>query len=179
MKNDIDYFIDYIEKFSVFITHSVGYKPSLSRQYLEDARRAWIDDISRVSDREMSGEELDHFKHASHLCFWLRRMGPILEVLQIDPGIPPDTVGDKGKELELILKYRNEYLAFQVGLFMCGDFEADDKHPKIDHDYLLTFCHFMRYKHVSPHAIFLIYKSLFVAKEVPYFSESYLEMIDA
>ncbi len=127
----------------------------------------------------MSGKELDHFKHASHLCFWLRRMGPILEVFPIDSKIPPDTVGDKGKELELILKYRNEYLAFQVGLFMCGDFEADDKHPKIDYDYLLTFCHFMRYKHVSPHAIFLIYKSLFMVKEPPYFSESYLNMIQS
>jgi hypothetical protein len=34
--------------------------------------------------------------------------------------------------------------------------------PQLSVDYYRTVCHFLKYKTVSPHGIFLLYKSLFL-----------------
>ncbi|MBF0604575.1 MAG: hypothetical protein HQL07_12895 [Nitrospirae bacterium] len=175
LKKDRTFFRDFVYNASELMVLPYGLDPYFSRQYTEEVYDAWIDDLKRVSRHDMKSEELDHFKHASHLCFWIRRMGPILELMEKD-SFPPDSHGDKGRELDLITKYRNEYLAFRIGLTICGDFEPHSKHPKLTYDYIASLCRFMRYKHVSPHALFLIYKSLFSEKERPYFDE-YLPLL--
>ncbi len=69
----------------------------------------------------------------------------------------------------LLISYSNEYLAFDFGFQICKYYEA--KHKKrpsyrarelvLSEKYYQTTCHFLKYKTASPHALQLLFKSLF------------------
>jgi len=68
----------------------------------------------------------------------------------------------------LLLGYCNEYLAFDYGFQICkyyelatGSTRAESVAPS--RQYYQATCQFLKYKNVSPHAMHLIYKSLFHA----------------
>ena len=144
--------------------------PKISVARLVDAHGAWCNDLERVKHHEKLQEDLDHFKRCGHLCFWLRRAAPIVEA--IDPttnladaeGMPLSA--DEKDFREMLFPYANEYLAFDFGLQFCKFYEIAEGSERaktlvLDEDYLRTNCKFMKYKNVSPHSLFLIYKSLF------------------
>jgi hypothetical protein len=65
--------------------------------------------------------------------------------------------------------YKNEYLAFDFGFQICkyheiakpgGSSRATVLRPPVE--YYQIACHFLKYKTVSPHAIYLLYMSLFL-----------------
>ena len=109
----------------------------------------------------------DHFKQAAHLAYWLRRTAPIVKMNC------PDLKGNFGNvdsAREIHFKYGNEYSAFTVGFDLCRFYEANKKgsNPDIyasdysmNDDYITVMAHFLKTKNVSPHALYLIYKSLF------------------
>jgi len=64
-----------------------------------------------------------------------------------------------------LFAYSNEYIAFDYGFRLCKTYELlrTNRHdtgfsPNVD--YVDTICYFLKFKNVSPHAIFLIFKSL-------------------
>lgn len=149
---------------------------SVSRLY--EAYEAWKKDLERVSRMELRGHELDHFKQSGHLCYWLRRKSPIIEVNR-DPaksGAPISALANA-----LLLQYANEFTAFDAGFRISRFFECkrDDVYVMVKMlgripqrptqisdltlslDFYQTICQFLKEKNVSPHALFLIYKSLF------------------
>jgi hypothetical protein len=144
--------------------------PRLSLARVVDAHGAWCNDLERVKHHEKLEDDLDHFKRCGHLCFWLRRASSIVEA--IDPvNNLADAEGMPLSEIErdfrdLLFPYANEYLAFDFGLQFCKFYEMNEGSQRardllLNEDYLRTVCKFMKYKNVSPHALFLIYKSLF------------------
>lgn len=132
---------------------------------LLEAYVLWLNDLDRVKQFEMHGSiELDHFKQAAHLSYWLRRVAPILSVQNAEEG--------KSKQSEalykVLVKYGNQYCALDLGFHLCGFFEANRVGSKIyssdyelDNDFSLAVSHFLKTKNVSPHAMFLIFKSMF------------------
>ena len=76
---------------------------------------------------------------------------------------------DESAFRDLLFGYCNEYLAFDLGYQFCRYYEINKAGGSqrattliLDEDYLRTTCHFLKYKQVSPHALYLLYKSLFL-----------------
>lgn len=147
--------------------------PVFSKPRILEAHGAWQNDIHRVGEFEKNlGNGLDHFKQCGHLAYWLRRMSPVVEAHDITTNIA-DAEGYALSDGEiqfrkLMLGYCNEYLSFDLGFQIVKFYEkksnaSDDWATKLQPstDYLMTICHFLKYKHVSPHSLHLIYKSLF------------------
>lgn len=149
--------------------------PKISMRSLFDSHYFWILDLRRVNEFETPDSEPDHFKHAGHLAYWLRRSAPVFEWIdnrrnfQDAPGF--DLLPYEDDLRDLLLKYGNEYLAFDLGFrlskyFECGRLGINPKENQgvfpITEDYIVTISHFLKAKNVSPHALFLIYKALFL-----------------
>jgi hypothetical protein len=113
---------------------------------------------------------LDHFKRCGHLTYWVRRLGPVIDAH--DPFNTQDSYSAEATETELALRKKmfgfwNEYIAFELGFQFCKFYEVGQENavrgatffPSID--YYDTMCQFLKFKNVSPHALFLIFKSLF------------------
>lgn len=67
----------------------------------------------------------------------------------------------------LIYEYGMEYIAFDFGFQICFYYESDRvdrkgefRKPMLTPDYLKDICHMLKFKHVSPHSIYLIYRSM-------------------
>jgi len=80
---------------------------------------------------------------------------------------------------DMLLQYGNEYAAFDIGFRICRYFEAkrierspdrsegaavpqDIRNMNPSLSYLHDVAHFLKEKNVSPHALYLIYRSLFL-----------------
>jgi len=143
--------------------------PVVSEQRTNDAHAAWCMDIDRVGVNERLQDGLDHFKRCGHLAYWLRRSSPVVDAEDIagmltyagGSTVTPEEQGFR----DLLFEYGNEYLAFDFALQFSLFYERDGASPRahglnITQDYIRTVCHFLKFKNVSPHALFLIYKSL-------------------
>lgn len=147
--------------------------PRISTARLIDAYGAWQNDLTRVGVHEPKLDDgLDHFKQAGHMAFWIRRASPVVESADTTqnmgdaPGYPISP--DEANFRDLLFGYCNEYLAFDFGYQFCLFYEGVKGGPSgrannltLSDDYYRTMCHFLKFKTVSPHAMFLIYKSLF------------------
>lgn len=156
--------------------HVAQLHPQFSHLRIDDAWGAWNHDLQRVGEREKKlSDGMDHFKQAGHLAFWIRRMGPVTEAMDLLADMPPEEaekkLGGVGADYrEFLFAYCNEYLAFDFGFNLCRFYElaqepASDraKELRLGEDYLRLACNFMKYKTVSPHAMMLVYKSLLLS----------------
>jgi hypothetical protein len=159
--------------------------PVFSKPRIFEAHGAWLNDLSRLGNHEKNlSEGLDHFKHCGHLSFWLRRLSPIVEFQNVDFGESERPMNEREKAfLELIKAYANEYVAFEYCFQICRYYEMKNKeHPSeraerlvLSPAYYQTVCHFLKYKSVSPHAMHLIYKSIFYFNGMDDFDPAKLE----
>jgi hypothetical protein len=166
----VRFFVDYAQD----VLHQARLYPRLSKPRVIEAHGAWLSDLKRVNDHEPQlGEGLDHFKRCGHLAFWVRRMGPVVEAIDTTRNIADapgyDLSSDEKAFRDLLFGYCNEYLAFDLGFQFCRYYEigkaggsARANSLVLDENYIRTACHFLKYKQVSPHALFLLYKSLFL-----------------
>lgn len=162
--------------YTSYVTETLGEArlfPKFAPQRVVEAHGAWKEDLTRVSDHEPNLENgLDHFKQCGHLIFWVRRMSPLVEAIDLTeniadaPGLPLTDTETRFRNL--LFGYANEYLAFDLGFQICKFYEINkpgsSAHAEglvLSHDYYQTMCHFLKYKNVSPHAMYLILKSLF------------------
>lgn len=144
--------------------------PVLSEPRLMDAHYAWQEDVARLVDREKNlTDGADHFKQCANLAYWLRRMAPVIEYRDIAAEIEgcEDLYEDEKERRKLLRNYGAEFLAFDFGFKICQYYELEKLDsprpfaPSISGEYLIDVCHMMKFKHVSPHSMFLVFKSLF------------------
>jgi len=145
--------------------------PHLSKPRIYEAHGAWLMDLKRVGEHEKNlVNGLDHFKRCGHLAFWLRRMSPVVEFMDLDFGKDELPMTQPEKDFRgLLLGYCNEYLAFDFGFQICKYYEVHHKTKAsgraaellLSQKYYQTTCHFLKYKTASPHALQLNFKSLF------------------
>lgn len=159
----------YFETYARDVFFAAKLYPIISRQRLADAHSAWCMDIERVGQYENLPNGLDHFKRCGHLAYWIRRAAPVVDAIDIAGMITyegGDLITPEVQEFrDLLFAYGNEYLAFDLGLQFSLFYERHGKSLRaeglnITRDYIGTMCHFLKFKNVSPHALFLIYKSL-------------------
>ncbi len=171
IESDEARFATFLGDFAIELMATAALYPVLNRQRIVAVHGAWCADLGRINHHERRlSEGLDHFKRAGHLAYWVRRMSPIIDAsenynLQDSDSYP--ATPEQTAMRDNMFGVWNEYLAFEMGFQLCRFYEAgqpgairdESYHP--DSDYYETMFQFLRYKNVSPHALFLIYKSLF------------------
>lgn len=164
-----DFFINYYSRYVSETLWNIRLIPHLSRPRLIEAHEAWLADLKRVQKHESRLKGLNIYKQAGHLAFWIRRTSPVTEAVDgtgnMSVGPAPFTKRQLDFE-KLITSYCNEYLAFDFGFqlvkfYRLGKPGGRAENLDLSVRYYKTVCQFMKYKQVSPHALHLIYKSLF------------------
>jgi hypothetical protein len=146
----------------------------ISEDRIRDAHILWTRDVNRISEREYEGGELDQYKLAGYLCFWLRRAAPIIgthrgeRMGQLSGG--NDVIDELLKEQGFIGKYGNEYLAFDIGFKVCRNIEiwrveGKRRYPVLKQKFLNDLCEVLKTRSVSPQALYMIYHAIFDAGE--------------
>ena len=146
-------------------TSYVSLKLQYSADLLHDAYQSYKWDIERLNENMPDSTTPDHFKLSGYLAYWLRRNSPIVgwENIKREKPLSPE----EEKFREFLFEYGRVYLPFLLGYRICWFFEdnrkdRDSKLPGfLDQNYVNIACYFMRYKNVSPHALGLVYRSLF------------------
>ena len=156
------------------VTRGALLTPKFSLRRLQDAHYAWLDDLSRVTEREKKlAGGLDHSKQCGHLAYWIRRENPIIDyddwhTIQEDSHL----YEDESQRRDFIAKYGSEFIAFDFGFQICSYYALERRdnplltQPKLSMAYLTDVCHMLKFKHVSPHSLYLIYLSLFLNPRV-------------
>ena len=140
--------------------------PQYSRDLVHDAHQSYVWDVNRLEDNMKTSP--DHFKICGYLAYWLRRNSPVIRWNETAPHHRIDE--DTRKARELIFEFGRSFHAFMIGYRVCWFFERNKQAalpaarllPAINGDYIRVVCYAMKYKNVSPHAMGLIYRSLFL-----------------
>lgn len=153
-----------IEWASKFVVHNrlSAETLSCSKQILLDVVKNTIEDLLRYR-KEFNGYQNidgpDHFKQAAHLAFWIRRLRPFS--YEVDITDPQNEIEHQKKFVLMV----NEYYALQVAEYICDFGRTHFKSEKfnstkpmfLNEDFVFAF----RYKHVSPHAMLMILRSVY------------------
>lgn len=176
IESDKKAFGNFFSEYAMDTMQGARLLPRIAPARLVDVHGAWCHDMGRVGDHEPLMEEgLDHFKRAAHLAFWIRRFDPVVEAIDLTLNLG-DAEGyplskDEQDFRDLLYGYVNEYLAFDLAFQFCLYFEShrtensvDLSGFKLDREYIVMVCNFLKYKSVSPHSLTVILKSLFFGR---------------
>lgn len=138
------------------------FKPVFSDSLMHEAWRAFRWDTERLEGNMPS--KPDHFKIGGFAAYWLRRNSPVIALGKDNTVIKHDKVV-MGQQ-KLLAKYGRAFLPFHLGYRICHNFESNRADGgglslRLDADYIESMCYVMKYKNVSPHAMGMIYRSLF------------------
>jgi hypothetical protein len=118
---DRRWFIECIAANFVNLATKWGCSVSLSVRRLGETYDFWREDQGRtISEGIEESESLDHFKHASFIAFWLRRMLPINQTTVVGRNpTQPDESADAGADQKFFLQYGCEICALLIGFQIC------------------------------------------------------------
>lgn len=139
-----------------------GCEAEITNIRLLEAQEYWLNDLAQL--RVSESNEPNHFKHAGWLCHWLRKKSVVsrLKIFQEE------------RLTDVFEQHFNEYIAFAIGLKLVIFYEccerglSDDAIAKSVQtsaipDLIRDVALYLSHKNVSPHAIYLIYRSLMLA----------------
>lgn len=125
--------------------------------------------------------ELDHLKDAAYFCFWFRRSSPIGQVHFLstlgERNSWPDGIAPADAARDLFSRYADELCAFLLSFHIVAYFEyvvirKEKRIPKLFitgtaeanavYDHLQEICSMLKHKNMSPQAIYLMLKFLFI-----------------
>lgn len=192
LTGDPNFFAECMTAFAIDIGASFGCDIEVSASRLLDTYDHWQGDVNRAAsenfpengiplDEEIQPIELDHLKHAGFITFWIRRSVPIQNISK--QSNPIKSVSDR--MMQRFYAFSNELFAVRVGLGICLSYEARivreeiEKSGKIltidqrnqslfisrrlsNWNLIRDYLHILKHKNISPHAIYLIYKTLFI-----------------
>lgn len=161
-------FLGVVTKHMAFLVEGLGIEIELCPKRLKSAHKLWQDDLRHSSERDMAGGKLDQFKQAGYLAFWLRRASPIIRIGFDKSQVMKLSESDQ-YYLDFLIQFGNEHLAFTLGHEICLFFQCNRRDMPLDpkafgfdsafaHDINST----MKRKNMSPHALNLIYRALFM-----------------
>lgn len=142
-------------------------KPLYSPHLLHDAWQSFKWDLDRL-DGNMPDSKPDHFKICGLAAYWLRRHSPIIDFEEDRVKITRDATVKEWRGI--FEKYDRVFLPFAFGYRICYFFESnketdDGKEPRLpvlDTKYIEAQCYVMKYKNISPHAMGMVYRALFL-----------------
>ncbi|MEO9894795.1 MAG: hypothetical protein ABJD13_02490 [Paracoccaceae bacterium] len=161
-------FLGVVSRHMRFLVEGLGIEVELCPKRLKSAHTLWQEDLKHSSDMDMDGRHLDHFKHAGYLAFWLRRASPIIRI-DFDKSKIENLPKSERYYLDFLVQFGNEHLAFTLGHEICMFFQCyrvdmpvDPKAFGFDSAFAHDMNSTMKRKNMSPHALNLIYRALFL-----------------
>lgn len=181
---NLNWFLHCLSSYAGATAARYGCRIQVSRSRLIEAYHFVWEDLDRNLDHntKSSTTALDHFKHAGFVCFWIRRLLPIIEVRTVDSAaVNQATRGMSGAQIgaaqNSFFGYGNEIFAFTIGWYITAYFESQ----RIDGEdvvklrelvspidtlaarsaFLSDIVMTMKRKNNSPHSLYLLYKSFF------------------
>ncbi len=131
---NIDLFneLENLEFFEQFIKHQyknvcfsgTRLKASISEYNLTEAFASYMKDKNELKEKENAGKPLLRIKKAAFMCYWLRRVSPITGIYS-SLNLMNDNV--RSTKENLLIKYANEFCAFDLGYRICRFIEASKK----------------------------------------------------
>lgn len=177
---DRSFFIKAVVSNYALAAQQVGLAPLCSERRTSEAYFYWQSDIKRTLSEgiEATTVELDHFKHAAFIPFWLRRVIPINEIrVELPQG--EDKSSLRYQRRIRYYKFGNELSSFLIGYKICANYEAgriyaaDSKVKpiitRLDYlkslhlrdEFLDDFLMLIKHKSMSPYSVYMMYRSLF------------------
>jgi hypothetical protein len=164
--HDDEFFVQNIYRQYVKYIQDHGFIGTVSRPKLLEAHIFWKEDMARIKQFELvDSSTVDEYKQCGHLAYWLRRFNPISELRIYEA---PENEAET-KRQDFFKKYGSQFTSFMIGFDLCvyaasnaegSPFYMDDFQLSADYTHIVS--HFLKSKDVSPHSMFLIYKSLFM-----------------
>lgn len=136
---------------SITINQSIAY----------DVIRKTFEDMLRYRKSYNPHQKIDipdHFKEAAHFAYWIRRLKPF----SFEPDLEHQVNFEYQKNF---IKWINECIALHIMEFLCV--QGEIQHHRSPNTFRFPerlkndFLHMFRYKHVSPHALMLILRSIY------------------
>ncbi|WP_162559687.1 hypothetical protein [Methylobacterium radiodurans] len=160
---EAELYVDFFDR-----ANEMGVLVSWNKRNALDAFFEWTQDLKRLDYIEKKLDRPDHLKCAAYLIYWLCRSSPVSNFVFED---------DINEEKEFMLKYGREYLAFDLGYRAAQLYErkvnnrdlkedAFPLHSSMNDvcrtDFIETACHVLKLKFVTPDAILLVLKAVFL-----------------
>ena len=142
--------------------------PRYSDDLMLHAYQSYLRDIKRLGNN--MDPNPNHFEICGYLAYWLCRNSPVVSWNKGDDVSRYEMNQDMIKAQDLIFESGRSFHAFMIGYRICWFFERHKEEvlsqakslPELNEDYIRAICHVMQYKDISPHAMGLIYRSLFL-----------------
>lgn len=190
IESDRNWFYDFVcFQYQCISFNERPIKPLISKYNVMEAHALYLKDIYRLENMENGGNPAEETKRAAFLAYWLRRLSPIHGILSR----PNVSLAEDDIFLRL---YANEFCALDLAFRLIRYFEVQkiarliENSPKanlildegyqvkleklcdirsyaLPKDYIKDFCHLLKEKNLSPHALYVIMKSLFVYPFIP------------
>lgn len=176
--SSLDGFTDVIQKHYNHLVEGTDITLTFCPFRTQWAFEYFADDISRAADKmnaALVGKstgierkfEPDHYKKAGFLAFWLRRECPVL--VWDTHRVQWDTLSrPQRSQAEYLVTYGREYGAFMLGYAICLHVECnalggpfEEEKFQLSDAYIDDMMAFLKEKSVSPHAMYMIYRSIF------------------
>lgn len=160
---DEEEFCRFVGTFFAAMSKVANLKPEFSPLFAHEAWEAYCGDVDRMQISMPNGKQPDHFKRCGCLAYWLRRNSPVIRWHEDPPSIARESPLKEWRTL--FEKCGNAFLAFALGYHICHYYEAQKGNAprrKPDLDYLEDMCYVMKRKNLSPHAMGMVYRSLFL-----------------
>jgi|GEM_PF-2201659 len=159
-------FEEFVETMYREFTEETGINLSFNEFHLKNCHEFWLADLKAL-EPQVNGEPC-HFKQCAFLAFWLRREPP---VLQWDFDGCYET-GEKwiDYKTDFLGLYGREWFAFRLGYEIllyreCNSVNGgpyDKSKFDLTQKLVVDTCYFLKKKSVSPHALYLVYYSIFM-----------------
>lgn len=176
---DREFFKRAFSQFCMLTANQYGCEVTISDRRMGEAYDFWIGDVERALQNGTDEEttELDHFKHAAFIAFWLRRLIPINDIwFQATAG--NDGCGASAPQVRFS-RYGNEICALSAGFMICLSYELAAMEERETHGqktqvisdavavkelprhFLSEYPKLLKHKNLSPHSMYMLYRSLF------------------
>ena len=150
-----------------------------------EAHDLWIEDLERLLEHGIEdSSDLDIYKHAGFLTYWLRRR-LVINTVEIDNSDSPNPkisikehIDNLPSNMKEYLQYHNEMSAFEFGMQICFNYRINNlqengaskeeieefinRVSKNSAVIISDIVVFMKQKSVSPHTLYLVFKTLFL-----------------
>jgi hypothetical protein len=182
---DKNFFIECIAYNYRIISNKFDCDIKISKTRLGEAHSYWREDVARTlrDGIDKGTVELDHFKHASFIAFWLRRTIPINEIDKTSAWFLPISVLKKERR-DTFFRFSNEACALFIGYHICLQYESQMFMQQQDanvvksiqknitrveyirsfefpNELFRDFVTILKHKSLSPYALYLMYKAMF------------------
>ena len=182
---DRDWFVDCVRQTYFSIAKKQGFVVKINNFRAYEAHDLWTDDLDKLLHHGIeSSDDLEIYKYAGFLSYWLRRR-LVIDSIDIYSGEAPnpqikikDHRDNLPKEMEEFLQFHNERSAFDFGIQMCFNYKINElKDEGFSDEDIEMFINnlarkskqmawdtsiLMKQKSVSPHTLYLVFKSLFL-----------------